>query len=151
MRILLCLSLAISLAHCGVFEKTKARSPTRQTPQNALALDDFDTEYDSTQLVKWIQGPVVGTQKENRLRFTFVRRDGRIPTEVEQFQFWPYMGSMGHGAMYRNRMQITKRAPYIYEANGVVFQMPGKWELEIRAHIEGKFYALSVPVQLTES
>jgi len=50
------------------------------------------------------------------------------PVDGLQIEVAPWMGSMGHGS---NQVTATATGPGTYEASGVLFSMPGPWELRL--------------------
>ncbi len=154
--LVLCIGIAGCYLPLGCSEPAK---DTKKISEDApsFSLNDFGAEYDSSKLVTWLQAPVVGTKSRdksgtaiaNHVRLTFVKKDGAVPASVGRVRFWPYMSIHGHGTP--NNGVVTPTAdPHIYEVSGFVFTMGGKWELEVRVSLEGKAYALSIPVQVPE-
>lgn len=154
--LVLCMSIGGACLPMGCGESSKDTKKTSEAAPS-FSLDDFGAEYDRSKLVTWLQVPVVGTKARdmsgaaiaNHVRLTFVKRDGAVPASVGRVRFWPYMSIHGHGTP--NNGVVTPTAdPHIYEVSGFVFTMGGKWELEVRVSLEGKAYALSIPVQVPE-
>ena len=142
-------SLVIGLCYAPACSRPKADSPpVAEIP--SFSLSDFKEEYDHAKLVTWLAGPTVGSKAHNRLRLTFVRADGSVPASVGRVRFWPYMSIHGHGSPHKGIVTPTAD-PHVYEVSKFVFTMGGKWELEIRVSLEGKAYALSIPVHVPES
>ena len=140
---------------CGLLSCSNGKGRTETNPEGtpespSFSLTDFSSEYDSRKLVTWIHGPTTGKSATNHLRLTFIKKNGETVAPQRLPRFWPYMSIHGHGTP-KNGNVIPTADPHVYEMSGFIFTMGGKWELEVRVSLEGKAYALSIPVHVPEA
>ncbi len=145
-------SIEVGLLSCSQGKGHTDTNPEGAPEGPSFSLTDFDTEYDSSKLVTWMHGPFTGKSAHNRLRLTFVKKNGEVVSPERNPRFWPYMSIHGHGSTKNGNGMVSATAePHVYEVSEFIFTMGGKWELEVRVSLEGKAYSLSIPVHVPEA
>jgi hypothetical protein len=72
--------------------------------------------------------------KHFAMQFRFCRDDQ--PYQVDRFKLDASMPAHGHGMNYR--ASILPRDEGLFEAQGLMFHMPGKWQLRLDFTLEGE-------------
>ena len=158
----LLLGIGLGLSGCGfllgIMGDPMPEEKEISAEKESFSLLDFTQIYDREKLVEWKTGPSVGKNASNELLLTFIKKDGTAPTSVGRLQFKLWMSIHGHGSPKNGKVDPLLHDiddahpnPHIYSVSEFVFTMGGPWELEVSVVLEGKTYALSIPVHVPES
>lgn len=78
--------------------------------------------------------PPIVVAKHFAMQFRFCRDDQ--PYHVDRFNLDASMPAHGHGMNYR--ASIRSQDEGLFEARGLMFHMPGKWQLKLDFSLEGE-------------
>lgn len=102
----------------------------------------------SARIVSWERGPQVSEdispESLSKCVIEILTLDGQVPQLLSVTDAYPYMKMHGHGAPSR---QITRTL----QANkltvdNIMFTMSGRWELRVKATVNGQSEELELPV-----
>jgi len=102
----------------------------------------------SARIVSWERGPQVSEdispESLSKCVVEILTLDGQVPQSLTVTDAYPYMKMHGHGAPSR---QITRTL----QANkltidNIMFTMSGRWELRVKASVNGQSEELELPV-----
>jgi hypothetical protein len=136
------------LAACG---SRKAAQHDAAPPPAAPLTDGVDqTTADTgafTVALQWLIGPAWRT--ESSCRLIFAAAAGQPVASVAGVALRPFMPSMGHpGDVADLQLAADPEHANVVLASGFKLRMPGPWELEIAATVNGRSGTAKVPVDV---
>ena len=95
---------------------------------------------DALSLFYRVRQPPLRVARHFTLQFQFCRDDQ--PVQIDRFKLDASMPEHGHGMNYR--ASILPLNEGAFEARGLMFHMPGKWQIELQYWLQGEAEQLSL-------